>query len=272
MSDERSLTRRHFLRAAAVTSAATLVDKAAAVAHAQQSAAPATGTAPTPSRELDPSGSVDVLTTDRPGADFMVDVIKTLGFDYVAANPGSQFPRPSRIDSQLWRNRRQSSSRAVTRNHRSRWRTATRRSRYSRWLVMAHGTVGLQHASMAIYNAYRRPRAGLLLARQDARCDDGGGRVEWAHSVQDAAAMVRDFTKLDDAPVSLTHFAESAVRAYKVAMTPPRVPVRSRRGRRLQEEPSRTRSRARRAVPRVSPSSPPQGDSEAVEQVRAVCS
>ena len=47
------------------------------------------------------------------------------------------------------------------------------------------------------------------------------GDVEWAHSVQDAAAMVRDYTKWDDAPVSLAHFAESAVRAYKIAMTPP---------------------------------------------------
>ena len=37
--------------------------------------------------------------------------------------------------------------------------------------------------------------------------------------------MVRDYTKWDDAPVSLAHFAESAVRAYKVAMTPPYAPV-----------------------------------------------
>ena len=39
------------------------------------------------------------------------------------------------------------------------------------------------------------------------------------HSVQDAAAMVRDFVKWDDMPISLQHFAESAVRAYKIAMT-----------------------------------------------------
>ena len=52
-----------------------------------------------------------------------------------------------------------------------------------------------------------------------------GGEVGWVHSVQDAAAMVRDFTKWDDTPVSLQHFAESAVRAYKIAMTPPTLPV-----------------------------------------------
>ena len=37
--------------------------------------------------------------------------------------------------------------------------------------------------------------------------------------------MVRDFTKWDDLPISLPHFGESAVRAYKIAMTPPMLPV-----------------------------------------------
>ena len=37
--------------------------------------------------------------------------------------------------------------------------------------------------------------------------------------------MVRDFTKWDDVPISLTHYAESAVRAYKIAMTLPMAPV-----------------------------------------------
>ena len=49
--------------------------------------------------------------------------------------------------------------------------------------------------------------------------------VEWYHSAQDAVAMVRDYTKWDDAPISLQHFAESAVRAYRISMTPPREPV-----------------------------------------------
>ena len=36
---------------------------------------------------------------------------------------------------------------------------------------------------------------------------------------------MRDFTKWDDQPVSLQHFAQSFVRAYKYAMTPPYGPV-----------------------------------------------
>ena len=90
--------------------------------------------------------------------------------------------------------------------------------------------------------------------------------VEWAHSVQDAAAMVRDFIKWDDQPVSLPHFAESAVRAYKIAMTPPMMPVLLVLDGGLQEDPippeislaparaeAHDARRRRRAIPARSP-------------------
>jgi len=49
--------------------------------------------------------------------------------------------------------------------------------------------------------------------------------VQSYHSAQDLGALVRDYTKWDDQPYSLGAFAESAVRAYKIAMTPPMGPV-----------------------------------------------
>jgi hypothetical protein len=45
--------------------------------------------------------------------------------------------------------------------------------------------------------------------------------VPTVHSAQDINALVRDFTNWDDTPVSLQPFAQSFVRAYKIAMTPP---------------------------------------------------
>src|SRR5262249_61344420 len=38
-----------------------------------------------------PSTDVQVLTEDHPGADFMVDVLKSLGLEYIAAMPASSF-------------------------------------------------------------------------------------------------------------------------------------------------------------------------------------
>ena len=52
--------------------------------------------------------------------------------------------------------------------------------------------------------------------------------------------MVRDFIKWDDPPASLPHFAESAVRAYKIAMTPPMMPVLLVADGELQEDPIST--------------------------------
>src|SRR5688572_7819560 len=85
-----SLHRRDFLKSAAVTGAAALVPGAAAADAPRQAAAPQ-ASAPIAPREADPPDGGEVITTDRPGGDFMVDVIKTLGFEYVASNPGSSF-------------------------------------------------------------------------------------------------------------------------------------------------------------------------------------
>jgi thiamine pyrophosphate-dependent acetolactate synthase large subunit-like protein len=90
--------------------------------------------------------------------------------------------------------------------------------------------------------------------------------VEWDHSVQDAAAMVRDFTKWDDLPWSLPHFAESAVRAYKIAMTPPMMPVLLVLDGGLQEDPISPEVKERLRIPKLTLTSPPQGDAGAVAE------
>jgi thiamine pyrophosphate-dependent acetolactate synthase large subunit-like protein len=128
-------------------------------------------------------------------------------------------------------------------------------------LVMAHGTVGLQHASMAIYNAYADRVPVYVMLGNILDINYRRGSADWYHSVQDAAAMVREFIKWDDTPVTLSHFAESAVRAYKIATTPPFEPVVIVADGVLQEEPI-TEKNLR--VPKLVNSAPPQGESGAV--------
>jgi len=84
------------------------------------------------------------------------------------------------------------------------------------------------------------------------------------HSAQDISALVREFIKWDDQPVSLPHFAQSFVRAYKLAMTPPHEPVMIALDAELQE--STTHERAKLTIPRYVPTSPPQGDTNAVRE------
>src|SRR5204862_787614 len=65
----------------------------------------------------------------------------------------------------------------------------------------------------------------------------------------------------------LTQFAESAVRAYKIATTPPMGPVVVVADAVLQEEPVSQDDRRRLRVPKLSVSGPPAGDSGAVAEV-----
>src|SRR5262245_40625970 len=269
-----NLNRRRFLKGAAAGAAAggaALMGAPIAGAQSQQAAAPPRGTASPPSAralaaETEPvSIHADVLTADDPGSDFMVDVVKSLGIEYVAANPGSSFRSLHESFINYGGNKNpewltcchEESSIAIADGY---FRVTGKPM-----AALAHGTVGLQHAAMTIYNAFvgRIPVFIILGNSLDANARRPG--VEWNHSVQDATAMVRDYIKWDDTPISLTHFAESAVRAYKIAMTVPMGPVVLVADGDLQEEPIANRSKLR--VPRLTLTIPPAGDAGAVAEV-----
>jgi thiamine pyrophosphate-dependent acetolactate synthase large subunit-like protein len=120
---------------------------------------------------------------------------------------------------------------------------------------------------MAIYNAYADRVPVYVLLGNIADVAFRRSDVEWTHAVQDAAAMVRDYTKWDDAPVTLGHFAESAVRAYKIAMTPPYAPVVIVADAVMQEEGIPAADRGRLRVPKRSVTTPPAADAGAVAEV-----
>ena len=157
----------------------------------------------TAAAEAAPPADVQVLAADeRCGSDFMVDVFKSLDFDYICANPGIELPRPARVVHQLRRQRAARSSSRAARGVVRRDGARLLQGEGKPLAVMAHGTVGLQHASMALYNAWcdRVPVYMIIGNHGDAAMRRG---AEWYHGVQDAAAMVRDYTKWDDTPWSL---------------------------------------------------------------------
>ena len=240
-------SRRGFLRGAAAAAIG------APVAMAQQAALKPEASSAVP----------EVTSNQRPGADFMVDVFKTLGFEYCAANPGSSFRG---LQESLITYGGNKSPEWLTCCHEE--SSAAMAHGYFKvegkpMMIMAHGTVGLQHASMAIYNAWCDRVPVYVVLGNILDVNYRRGNAEWVHSVQDAAAMVRDYIKWDDTPVTLQHFAESAVRAYKVAMTPPYEPVAIVADGALQEEPI---SEKNLRIPKLALSAPPQGEIAAVRQ------
>jgi acetolactate synthase I/II/III large subunit len=265
-SKKLSVGRRSFLKGAAGGAAALVATSGPIPIKAQQAEAPRNASAPILAKEPDPGpiSNVEVLTGDRPGSDFMVDVIKALGFEYVIANPGSSFRG---LHESLVNYGGNKNPEFITCCHEE--SSVAMAHGYAKvegkpTCVLAHGTVGLQHASMGIYNAYcdRAPVFMIIGNTLDANTRRPG--VEWAHSVQDAAVMVRDFTKWDDTPASLQHFAESAVRAYKIATTPPTMPVLLVADGDLQETPMPASERPR--IPKITLAGPPQGDTGGVTE------
>jgi thiamine pyrophosphate-dependent acetolactate synthase large subunit-like protein len=247
-SGEGKIERRKFLKSGMLAGAAAIGRPAAAL---QQNPAAS-------------AGSAEVLTTDSCGSDYMVDVIKSLGFEYVCANPGSSFRGIHESIINYGGNR---NPEFITNCHEES-SVAMAHGYYKiegrPLAVLAHGTVGLQHAAMAIYNAWcdRVPVYVMLGNYVDAAIRRP---AEWYHGVQDCAAMVRDYTKWDDQPASLVHFGESAVRAYKIAMTPPMAPVVLVLDAGLQESPIENRTQL--TIPRLTMPAPPQGEVAAVTEL-----
>lgn len=263
-----SVGRRNFLKTAAA-SAATLAAPAASLAAATEATAEQAPAAQTrgagvmpPALESDPPAG-EVLTVDRPGSDFMVDILKSLGIEYVCSTTGSSFRA---LQESVVNYGGNTSPEFLTCCHEE--ISVAMAHGYAKvegkpLAVFAHGTVGLQHSAMALYNAYcdRVPVYMLIGNGLDAAMRDQN-YGDWQHSVQDAAAMVRDYVKWDDLPISLQHFSESALRAYKIAMMPPRGPVLLTVDSELQERPVEGKPR----IPKLTVPAPPQGDAAGVAE------
>src|SRR5947209_9740108 len=245
-SDPRpDVSPRKFLAGVAVAGAATAVTPPVANG-ATSTASPNAAPAPRPSA-LPPSMHVAAAETGTPkelpriggvpGSDFMVDVIKTLDIKYLPSNPASSFRA---IHESLINYGGNEMPEFLTCAHEE--SAVAMAHGYFKvagkpLMTLCHGTVDLQHAAMAVYNAWCDRVPVIIVGGNDLDAAHRPPGVPTIHSAQDINALVRDFTKWDDTPVSLQHFAQSFVRAYKIAMTPPYGPVAISLDAGLQQEP-----------------------------------
>jgi len=187
----------------------------------------ASGAAPAPSaQQLARDGgnarpsAVPGPVVRKPGSDLMVDTLKELRIEYVAANPGSSFEGlqeslvnygdpPNTMPEFITALHEESS---VDMAH------GYGKAEGRPMCALLHGTLGIQHASMAIYQAYYSGTPILLLAGRD-------DHFIQAHTANDMAAMVRSFTKWDAQPTSLMGCVEALREAYNQAVTPPTGPT-----------------------------------------------
>jgi acetolactate synthase I/II/III large subunit len=131
-------------------------------------------------------------------------------------------------------------------------------------VTLVHNIVGLQHASKAIYEAWLN-NAPMIIIGGTGPQDSTHRRpwIDWIHTAQVQAQIVRDYVKWDDQPQGALSVAESILRAYQIAMTEPRGPVYLCLDVELQE----SRLPDGFAIPDLSryrPPAPPSGNPEAI--------
>ncbi|HEY4370397.1 MAG TPA: thiamine pyrophosphate-dependent enzyme [Burkholderiales bacterium] len=261
--------RRKFLTGAMAAGAAAV---AAPAARAADEAQPGTArpSALPPSHQVAQAETGTPAEMPRvigiPGSDFMVDVIKSLDIKYLPANCASSYRGLHESLINYGGNKmpefiscmHEESAVAIAHGY---FKVAGKPL-----LTLCHGTVGLQHASMGLYNAWCDRVPVIIMGGNELDAAHRPPGVPTFHSAQDINALVRDFTKWDDTPVSLQHFSQSFVRAYKISMTPPYGPVAISLDAGLQQEPMKGHGGEKPYVPRYVPTAPPQGDSGAVKE------
>ncbi|AMN42003.1 thiamine pyrophosphate-binding protein [Rhodoplanes sp. Z2-YC6860] len=254
----RGMGRRNFLKGAALAGTA-----AVAVAPTAEAAVPvaklkAPGPGPRQIAVETTAPVKDPATQSSSGGDFMVDVFKTLDIEYLAMNCASSF----RGLHEAVLNHNNNKPEILTCPHEE--IAVAMGHGYAKiegkpMAFICHGVVGLQHATMAMYNAWCDRAPVYCMGGNIVEADKRMPGAEWVHSAIDIGALTRDFTKWDDQPTSLQHFAESAVRAYRVAMTPPMAPVLLSLDAELQENPIKDAETLH--IPKLGKMMAPVGDS-----------
>jgi len=174
------------------------------------------------------TGSGSAVSRREPeyGSDLVVDILHALGIEYAALNPGASFRG---LHDSLVNHGGDLSPRTVLCCHEEisvalahGYAKATGRP------IMAglHDVVGLQHACMAIFNAWC-DRVPVLLLGGTGPMDSTRRRpwIEWIHTALVQGNHVRDFVKFDDQPNSAAGLTESLLRAYRLMTAEPCGPV-----------------------------------------------
>ena len=168
----------------------------------------------------------DRLAPRRYGSDYVADLLRHYGIPYAAFNPGASFrgihdslvnylddATPSIVECM-----HEEISVAIAHGY--------ARASGKPMAAILHNVVGLQHATMAIYNAWC-DRIPVMLLGGTGPMSFASRRPgsDWVHTALVQGNLVRDFVKWDDQPADLASVGESFARAYQAAMTEPCGPV-----------------------------------------------
>ncbi len=164
----------------------------------------------------------DPIKRENPSyySDLVVETLKKLDIDYISANIGATFRG-------IWESLVNYSDTPVP-IHAGHEEVAVGladgygRAAHKPMAVLIHDLVGLQHATMAIYNAWC-DRVPILLIGATGPMETGKRRpwIDWVHTASIPNTSIRDYVKWDDFVFAPSDIPESIVRAYKTSIAGP---------------------------------------------------
>ncbi len=156
------------------------------------------------------------------GSDLIVDLLKAFRIEYAALNPGASFRG---LHDSLVNYGGNRMPEIILCCHEE--IAVTMAFGYARvtgkpMAAIVHYIVGLQHATMAIYNAWSS-RVPILVLGGTGPMDTTKRRsgTDWVHTALVQGQQVRDYVKWDDQPASVESVPEALIRAHRLATTEP---------------------------------------------------
>jgi thiamine pyrophosphate-dependent acetolactate synthase large subunit-like protein len=170
-------------------------------------------------------------------SDAIAALLRGLGLRYIAMSPGSSFRGLHESLVNVLDNRDPELLTCLHEEHAVALAHGWAKVTGAPMGVLLHANVGLMHATMAIYNAFC-DRAPMLVIGGVAPIDAGRriSPAHWYHSVLDQGALVRDYVKWDDQPISVKGTLEALLRAHQLTRTAPMAPCFVSIDQRMQED------------------------------------
>jgi acetolactate synthase I/II/III large subunit len=160
------------------------------------------------------------------GSDVVVDLMKAFDIEYAAFNPGATFRG---IHDSIVNYGGNYKPEVIFCNHEEisvALAHGYAKAKGKPMIAIVHDMVGLQHASMGIFNAYiDRVPVIVLGGTGPMNSKHRRPRIDWIHTALVQGNQVRDYVKWDDQPYSLADVPDSFIRGYRVATTEPMAPV-----------------------------------------------
>jgi acetolactate synthase I/II/III large subunit len=200
------------------------------------------------------------------GSDLVVELLRAVGIEHVAINPGATFRG---LHDSLVNCAGAGGPDLVLTTHEEIAVALAHGYAKAKGRPMAavvHDVVGLQHASMAIFNAFC-DRVPILVLGATGPMDTTRRRpwIDWIHTALVQGTQVRDYVKLDDQPASVAAIPEAFLRAWRLARTEPQGPVYLCLDAALQEE-ALEGPVALPDVRRFEPAAPPHADPRDIDE------